>query len=106
MMIEAGQHHDVDGGVRVEPEDVLIHQDVAVRARIEEVVPIVGRAGRRTAEPAMNGVAITTSSEVMAVAHTNGGIRQNVMPGARIVIVTRKFRAVAIDEHRRTERRW
>ena len=47
----------------------------------------------------MNGVAITTSSEVVKLAHTSSGIRQNVMPGARIVmIVTRKFRAVAIDE--------
>ena len=47
----------------------------------------------------MNGVAITTSSEVVKLAHTSSGMRQNVMPGARIVmIVTRKFSAVAIDE--------
>jgi hypothetical protein len=32
-------------------------------------------------------------------AHTSSGMRQNVMPGARMVmIVTRKFSAVAIDE--------
>src|ERR1700747_1650271 len=50
-------------------------------------------------EPAMNGVAITTSSEVVKFAHTSSGIRQNVIPGARIVmIVTRKFSAVMIDE--------
>ena len=47
----------------------------------------------------MNGVAITTSSEVVKFAHTSSGMRQNVMPGARIVmIVTRKFSAVATDE--------
>ena len=47
----------------------------------------------------MNGVAITTSSEVVKFAHTSSGMRQNVMPGARIVmIVTRKLSAVAIDE--------
>src|SRR6478735_4844554 len=47
----------------------------------------------------MNGVAITTSSEVEKFAHTSSGIRQNDIPGARIVmIVTRKFSAVAIDD--------
>src|SRR3954466_12860746 len=50
-------------------------------------------------DPAMNGVAITTRSEVVKFAQTSSGMRQNVMPGARIeMIVTRKFRAVAIDE--------
>src|SRR5918999_395329 len=53
----------------------------------------------KNCEPAMNGVAITTSSEVVKFAHTSSGIRQNVMPGARIVtIVTRKLRAVMIDD--------
>ena len=47
----------------------------------------------------MNGVAITTSSEVEKFAHTSSGIRKKLMPGARIVmIVTRKFSAVAIDD--------
>src|SRR4051812_29851389 len=47
----------------------------------------------------MNGVAMTTSSEVEKLAHTSSGIRQNDMPGARMVmIVTRKFSAVAIDD--------
>src|SRR3954467_5122830 len=47
----------------------------------------------------MNGVAITTSSDVVKLAHTSSGRRQNVMPGARIVmIVTRKLRAVMIDD--------
>src|ERR1700710_454456 len=49
--------------------------------------------------PAMNGVAATTSSEVERLAQTSNGIRQNVIPGARMVmIVTKKFRAVAIDD--------
>src|ERR671914_1852722 len=53
----------------------------------------------KNCEPAMNGVAITTSSEVVKFAHTSSGIRQNDMPGARIVmIVTRKLSAVAIEE--------
>src|SRR3954471_10355746 len=47
----------------------------------------------------MNGVAMTTSSDVEKFAHTSRGMRQNDMPGARIVMmVTRKFRAVAIDD--------
>src|SRR5206468_12437800 len=50
-------------------------------------------------EPAMNGVAITTSSDVVKFAQASSGMRQNVMPGARMVmIVTRKFSAVAIDD--------
>src|SRR3712207_1213597 len=45
----------------------------------------------------MNGVAMTTSSDVEKFAHTSSGMRQNVMPGARMVmIVTRKFSAVAM----------
>src|SRR3712207_3413394 len=45
----------------------------------------------------MNGVAITTSSDVEKFAHTSSGMRQNVMPGARMVMmVTRKLSAVAM----------
>ena len=47
----------------------------------------------------MNGVAITTSIEVVKFAQTSSGMRQNVIPGARIVmIVTRKLSAVMIDD--------
>ena len=47
----------------------------------------------------MKGVAITTSSEVVKFAQTSSGMRQNVMPGARMVMmVTRKLSAVAIDD--------
>ena len=35
----ARQHHDVDGRVRVEPEDVLVHEHVAAARRVEEVEP-------------------------------------------------------------------
>src|SRR5689334_10087868 len=53
----------------------------------------------KNCEPAMNGVAITTSSEVVKFAQTSSGMRQKVIPGARIVmIVTRKLRPVATDE--------
>ena len=34
---EAGQHHDVDRRVRVEPEDVLVAEHVATLGRVEEV---------------------------------------------------------------------
>src|SRR4051812_50061157 len=53
----------------------------------------------KNCEPAMNGVAITTSSEVVKFAQQSSGMRQNAMPGAGIVmIVTRKLRAVMIED--------
>src|SRR5437764_15021243 len=52
----------------------------------------------KNCEPAMNGVAITTSSDVVKFAQTSSGMRQNVIPGARMVmIVTRKLSAVMIE---------
>ena len=46
----------------------------------------------------MNGVAITTRSDVVKFAQTSSGMLQNVIPGARMVmIVTRKLRAVMIE---------
>ena len=49
--------------------------------------------------PAMNGVAAITSSEVARLAQTSSGIRQKVIPGARMVmIVTRKLSAARIEE--------
>ena len=52
----------------------------------------------KNCEPAMKGVAITTSSEVVKLAQTSSGMRQNVIPGARMVmIVTRKLSAVMIE---------
>src|ERR671918_2475414 len=53
----------------------------------------------KNCDPAMNGVAITTSSDVVKFAQTSSGMRQKVMPGARMVmIVTRKLRAVRIED--------
>ena len=53
----------------------------------------------KNCDPAMNGVARTTRSEVVKFAHTSSGMRQNVIPGARMVmIVTRKLSAVRIDD--------
>src|ERR1700704_2567807 len=50
-------------------------------------------------EPAMNGVAMTTSSEVAKLAQTSSGRRKKLMPGARMVmIVTRKLSAVMIED--------
>src|SRR3712207_4542591 len=47
----------------------------------------------------MNGVAITTSSDVEKFAQTSSGMRKKLMPGARMVMmVTRKLSAVAIDD--------
>src|SRR5215208_1878544 len=46
----------------------------------------------------MNGVASTTSSDVVKFAQTSSGIRQKVIPGARLVmIVTRTLSAVMIE---------
>src|SRR3954452_2657320 len=53
----------------------------------------------KNCDAAMNGVAMTTSSEVEKFAHASSGSRKNDIPGARMVmIVTRKFSAVAIDD--------
>src|ERR1700744_2665604 len=53
----------------------------------------------KNCDAAMKGVAMTTSSEVEKFAHTSSGMRKKLMPGARMVmIVTRKFSAVAIED--------
>src|SRR5215212_2243242 len=61
--------------------------------------PSARSSSTKNCDAAMNGVAMTTSSEVEKFAHASSGIRKNDIPGARMVmIVTRKFSAVAIDE--------
>src|SRR3712207_4279677 len=61
--------------------------------------PRARSSSTKNCEAAMNGVAITTSSEVEKFAHTSSGSRKNDIPGARMVmIVTRKFSAVAMDD--------
>src|SRR5438046_7630449 len=65
----------------------------------KKCVPSARSNSTKNCDPAMNGVAITTSSEVVKFAQTSSGMRQNVMPGARIVmIVTRKLSAVMIED--------
>ena len=49
--------------------------------------------------PATNGVAATTRADVARLAQQSSGMRNRVIPGARMAtIVTRKLTAVAIDE--------
>ena len=65
---------------------------------LKKLVPMTRSNRVMNWEPAMNGVPKTTSADVVALAHTSSGMRQTVMPGARMVkIVTRKFSAVAIE---------
>src|SRR3954451_1518102 len=65
----------------------------------KKLKPIARSSRTKNCEAAMNGVAMTTSSDVEKFAHTSSGSRKNDMPGARIVMmVTRKFSAVAIDD--------
>ncbi len=66
-------------------------------AALKKLVPITRSNRLMSCEPAMKGVPKTTSAEVVAFAQTSSGIRQTVMPGARMVtIVTMKFSAVAM----------
>ncbi len=65
----------------------------------KKLKPSARSSSTKNCDAAMNGVAMTTSSDVEKFAHTSSGIRKNDIPGARIVmIVTRKFSAVAIDD--------
>src|ERR1700728_1955514 len=65
----------------------------------KKLKPSARSSRMKNCDAAMNGVAITTSSDVEKFAHTSSGIRKKLIPGARIVmIVTRKFSAVATDE--------
>ena len=65
----------------------------------KKLKPSARSSRTKNCDAAMNGVAITTSSEVEKFAHTSSGMRKKLMPGARMVmIVTRKFSAVSIDE--------
>ena len=65
----------------------------------KKFVPMMRSNIVRNCEPATNGVANTTSTDVTPVAHPRMGMRQMVMPGARIVMmVARKLIAVAMDD--------
>src|SRR3954451_19061956 len=61
--------------------------------------PSARSSSTKNCDAAMNGVAMTTNSEVEKFAHTSSGSRKNDIPGARMVkIATRKVRAAAIDD--------
>ena len=78
---------------------MLVHEHVAALPGVEEVEAQRAVEQDEELEAATNGVAMTTSSDVEKFAHTSSGMRKKLMPGARMVmIVTRKFSAVAIDD--------
>ena len=97
----ARQDHDVDGRVRVEPEQVLEEHRVAAERRVEDAEVRDARSSAsmqhrdgddRRAEDHARGWS-------RRCAHTNSGSRNQVMPGARIRwIVTMKLRPVRIDD--------
>src|SRR5215213_6210926 len=66
---------------------------------VKKLKPKALSSRTKNCDAATNGVAITTSSDVEKFAHTSSGMRQKLMPGARIVMmVTRKLSAVAIED--------
>src|SRR5829696_1983225 len=66
---------------------------------VKKLKPRALSSSTKNCDAATNGVAITTSSDVEKFAHTSSGMRQKLIPGARIVmIVTRKLSAVAIED--------
>src|ERR687889_98166 len=63
--------------------------------RIHDCMPDTNMWWAHTVKPSTT----MTSSEVEKFAHTSSGMRKKLMPGARMVmIVTRKFSAVAMDD--------
>src|SRR3954465_2884071 len=76
----------------------------ALPATRKKLKPSARSSRTKNCEAAMNGVAMTTSSEVEKFAHTSSGRRKNDMPGARSeMIVTSKFRA-GEDRHQERQR--
>jgi hypothetical protein len=68
-------------------------------AALKKLKPRARSSSTKNCEAAMNGVAITTSSDVAKLAHTSRGMRKKLIPGARMVMmVTRKLSAVMIEE--------
>src|SRR3712207_8696927 len=62
-------------------------------AALKKLKPSPRSSRTKNCDAAMNGVAMTTSSDVEKFAHTSSGMRKKLMPGARMVmIVTRKDR--------------
>src|SRR5258708_960167 len=69
------------------------------RPALKKLKPSARSSRTKNCDAAMNGVAMTTRSDVEKFAQTSRGMRKKLIPGARIVmIVTRKLSAVAIDD--------
>src|SRR5918997_5486859 len=69
------------------------------RSGTKKLKPSEWSSRTKNCDAATNGVAITTSSDVEKFAHTSSGMRQKLIPGARMVmIVTKKLSAVAIED--------
>src|SRR5882757_7319238 len=68
-------------------------------AALKKLKPSARSSSTKNCDAAMNGVAMTTSSDVAKFAQTSSGSRKKLIPGARIVmIVTRKLSAVMIED--------
>src|SRR5437588_493192 len=104
--------HNIGVQNRILPSHSVANQEktlIPVGMAISSVVIIIGTRSHgaipetnmwcaHTLKPSTR-IAITTSSDVVKFAHTRSGMRQNVIPGARMVmIVTRKLSAVMIDD--------
>jgi hypothetical protein len=59
---------------------VLVAEHVAAVVGVKKLVCMTRSNITKNCEPAMNGVARTTSSDVVKFAHTRSGMRQNVIP--------------------------
>ena len=94
---EERQRDDVDLWVPEEPEQVLPEHGSAV-ARVEHVRPEpCGRRPSASSAAASTGKAISTRIEVTRTVHVKIGIRNIVMPGARMqMIVVMKLTAPRI----------
>src|SRR3954467_4588277 len=68
-------------------------------AALKKLKPSAQSSRTKNCEAAMNGVAMTTSSDVEKFAHTSSGMRKNDMLAERMgFMVSRKFTAVATDD--------
>ena len=77
----ARQNHDVHGGVRIEPEQMLEQERIAADGRIEDAD--VQRRSRpsRNSVMAMTGVPRTKMTLVAYIAQMKSGRRNQVIPG-------------------------
>ena len=100
---EERQGDDVDLGVPEEPEQVLPEDDAAVGG-VVDVRPKTRSAAAARIAAASTGNAMSTRIDVTSVFQVKIGIRNIVMPGARIVmIVVMKFGAEDGAEAREAE---